>query len=388
MDLRATTIRTTTIRATAIRATAISAGLLAAAMISAAGCGKDGKGSKPRQDPAPSAAHPEPKAAAADAAASSVVTLPPAPPLPSLPAGLPQPPSAAAAGAITAEQVALGALLFDEPRLASDGKTTCASCHVPAAGYSGARQPTALGRPNLRRALPLGNAAWQRAFGWDGRFDSLEEHLAAHLHGQLGAEVDEAIAPLVADPTMYAQFQRGFGRAPSGADAVTALAAFARTRYAGNSAWDAEERKADPEHKPDPELKAGYELFMGKAQCSVCHPPPLYTDFAYHRLGLISSRDEGRGAVEPEQRGAFKTPSLRDAALRPRFFHDASATSLAEAVAWHLAGGSGQGAARSIIDPALEAVVLRDDERAQLMAFLQALTSRPEDVPARERTPR
>jgi cytochrome c peroxidase len=351
----------------------------------AAGCRDGGK------KPAPTAAAPRDAAAAGDAATEKApttkVALPAAPPLPPLPRGLPDVPAAPAP--ITAEIVALGALLFDEPRLAADGTTRCAGCHAPAQGYSGAREPTALGRPNLRRAQPLINAAWQRELGWDGRFASLEEHLAAHLHGQLGADIETALAPLRVDPIVTAHFERSFGRAPGAADAIAALAAFVRTRYAGNSRWDAEEHNPDPgdadardaHDAQHAQLRAGYQLFVGKAQCAVCHPPPLYTDLAYHRLGLIASPDEGRGTTDASKRGAFKTPTLRDAALRPRFFHDASATSLAGAVAWHLAGGVGQGADRSIVDPALEPIALTAAEQAQLLAFLQALTSRPSDEP-------
>lgn len=358
-----------------------------------AGCGK-GKGKRDDDQASAPAKADAALAVAGDAAPPAAVTLPPAPPVPSKPRGLPDVP---AIGPISADVVALGALLFDEPRLSADGKTRCASCHAPAAGYSGAREPTALGRPNLRRAQPLVNAAWQRELGWDGRFSSLEEHLAAHLHGQLGAPIAVALEPLAADPVVRAHFVRSFGRAPAAptaaddatddaadhaaddaADhAIAALAAFVRTRYSGNSRWDAEERKPDP-GAADATLKAGYQLFMGKAQCSVCHPPPLYTDLAYHRLGLIASADEGRGTMDAAKRGAFKTPTLRDAALRPRFFHDASATSLADAVQWHLAGGVGQGADRAIIDPALAPIALTADEQAQLLAFLEALTSRPE----------
>lgn len=349
------------------------------AIASLAGCGKSAK----KREPDVAAKADAAVAVPGDAAAPAAVTLPPAPPVPSKPRGLPDIP---ATGPISADVVALGALLFDEPRLSADGKTRCASCHAPAAGYSGAREATALGRPNLRRAQPLVNAAWQRELGWDGRFSSLEEHIAAHLHGQLGAAIDVAIEPLAADPIVRAHFARSFGRAPdaptagnaAGNDAIVALAAFVRTRYSGNSRWDAEERKPDP-GAADATLKAGYQLFMGKAQCSVCHPPPLYTDFAYHRLGLIASADEGRGTMDAAKRGAFKTPTLRDAALRPRFFHDASATSLADAVQWHLAGGVGQGADRTIIDPALAPIALTADERAQLLAFLEALSSRPDE---------
>jgi cytochrome c peroxidase len=231
-----------------------------------------------------------------------------------------------------------------------------------------------LARPNLRRAPSLANAAWQRELGWDGRFPSLEAQLPGHLHGQLGADADSAIAAAI-EPTLAAQFQRAFARPPNGADAVAALAAFVRTRYSGGSRWDRQERAA----QPAAELKAGYDLFLGKAQCSVCHPPPLYTDLRYHRLGLIGTADEGRGLVEPAARGAFKTPSLRGVALRPRLFHDASVTTLEAAVDWHLRGGTGQGADPAIIDPALHAITLTAAERGQLLTFLAALT--PEAAP-------
>ena len=47
-----------------------------------------------------------------------------------------------------------------------------------------------------------------------------------------------------------------------------------------------------------PEAIAGFALFSGKAQCASCHPPPLYTDQRYHRIGLVRSADEGRGRVD------------------------------------------------------------------------------------------
>jgi cytochrome c peroxidase len=376
-------------------ASASASGLaLLAALALAGACGK-GKSEPPGDQKAPPSGSADGSGSAAPPAppVPAVVTLPPAPALPSLPAGLPEPPPPPAP--ITPEAVALGAFLFEAQALAADGKTSCASCHLPEAGYSGGRPPTALGRPNLRRAPPLVNAAWQRELGWDGRFASLEEHLPAHLHGQLGREPAEALAALAADaeagPTLAAHFARAFARPPTGeraaAAAVAALAAFVRTRYAGGSRWDAEERLAAEETTGEGRtLRAGYALFLGKARCSVCHPPPLYTDLGYHRLGLITSADEGRGRAEgapPEMRGAFKTPTLRAAAYRPRFFHDASVTTLPAAADWHLAGGVGQGADRSIVDPALAPVELTPGERGQLLAFLAALSqpAQPQQSP-------
>jgi len=296
------------------------------------------------------------------------VTLPPAPPLPRVPEGLPKPEHSEL---VTAEAVALGELLFWDPRLSLDNRLSCASCHDPAHGYAGAkRQNTANGKPNLRRAPTLVNLAWQKELGWDGRYGSITDHLPAHILGQMGSDLTAVVTRINAVPGYRAHFQR-LGDAKAETDvALHALAAFTLTRYAGDATWDRVERSPDAPK----DLVAGYQIFQTRAQCSVCHTPPLYTDHRYHRLGLIASADEGRGRVDESQKGAFKTPSLRGAAQREMFFHDASAGSLDAAIDWHLAGATGQGADPKIIDPVIKKVSLSAVERKQLGDFVRALT--------------
>ncbi len=285
-----------------------------------------------------------------------------APALPELPLGLPPVPELAN---VTPENTALGALLFADKRLSASGKTACATCHDPAHGFAGAtRQPTDAGKPNLRRAPALVNLAWSKEYGWDGRYTSLTDQLASHVKGQLG-ELGPALGKL--DGEVAVELVRAGGATE--AVAIAGLAAYVLTRYAGDSAWDRVERSPDA----PAEIKAGYALFTGKAQCATCHAPPLYTDQAYHRLGLIASPDDGRGRTDPAQQGAFRTPTVRGAAARGGFFHDASATSLDAAIDWHLAGGIGQGADPSIVDKGLSKVALTPAERAQLGAFVRAL---------------
>jgi cytochrome c peroxidase len=297
----------------------------------------------------------------------ATLTLGPPPPLPTVPAGLPPPPDLPK---VTPAAVALGELLFYDPRLSSTGKLSCASCHDPAHGYAGgALQTTAQGKENLRRAPALVNLAWQRELGWDGRYPSLEEQLPPHIRGQMGDELGASILRVADLPLYRAHLARNAGI--PGEAALDALAAFVLTRYTAEAPWDRMERT--PQTTP-PDVKAGYQLFTAKAQCAVCHTPPLYTDLRYHRVGLIASKDEGRGRVERGLAGAFKTPTLRGAANQPGFFHDASATTLDAAIDWHLAGGVGQGADPSIVDPALKKVTLTPAERAQLGAFVRALT--------------
>ncbi len=288
------------------------------------------------------------------------LALPPAPALPAVPKGLPDPPSLP-----RPDDVALGELLFYDARLSTTGARACATCHAPAHDYAGGNDTTAAGQPNLRRTPSLANLAWAAALGWDGRYAQLADQLAAHARGQLGEDLG-SVARVAELPLYAAHFARVGGA--DAAHATAALAAFVATRYAGDAPWD---RMESEPHKDTP-IERGYALFSGKAQCATCHTPPLYTDASFHRLGLIAVADDGRGRVDPAAIGAFKTPSLRGAARRTSFFHDGSATTLDAAIDWHLAGGIGQGADPHIVD--LKPIVLSPAERADLVAFVRALT--------------
>lgn len=308
---------------------------------------------------------PAPKKDAGIAVGDAAIALPPAPPVPEVPNGLPALPEASVA--ITPEAVALGELLFWDPRLSATNSLSCAGCHAPEEGFAGGLASTSAGKPNLRAAPPLVNLAWQQAFGWDGRHASLTEQLAAHVRGQLGDDLAAAVARIREVPGYRAQFAR-LGGAPSADVAMTALAAYVLTRYEADAPFDRMERTPDV----PADVKAGYVVFTGKAQCAVCHTPPLFTDQQYHRLGLIKTPDEGRGRIDPAKQGAFKTPTLRGATVRRSFFHDGSQTSLDGAIDYHLAGGIGQGADPSIVD--IKPVKLTAAERAQLVAFVRTLT--------------
>jgi cytochrome c peroxidase len=290
------------------------------------------------------------------------ITLAPAPPLPAVPAGLPAAPDHPR---VTPDALALGELLFYEPRLSQSGSRSCANCHDPATGYSGNVQRAADDRQNLRRTPSLVNLAWATAFGWDGRYSSFASHLPPHLEGQLGDSLDTVTSRLAEVPLYRAHLAR-IGGTPK--DAVAqALEAFVLTRYEGDAAWDRMERTVLTKTgtpSPDP-VVAGYQLFVGKAQCGVCHPPPLYTDHGFHTVAPNPFRDPGTSG---RKTGAFKTPTVRGAAARTSFFHAGNVKTLDDAVAQY------QNPVPDA-DPVAAKIKLSADEAAQLVAFLKALTA-------------
>lgn len=323
----------------------LAAHISCAVMMAACGGGSDAPPAP--SPPTPGSAKPAPVDAAAVPidAEEPVPAIPAAPPVPIAPAGMPGLPSTFDAARITKEAVALGETLFYDPRLAINKRTSCASCHDPAHDYAGGMDRTATGQPNLRRTPSLANLAWKTEYGWDGRYPTIDDLLVAHVKGQLGEPLETSVWRVARLPVYRAMFARVDGEAPAAAQ--RALAAFVLTRYQGGT------------ETPD-DAKAGHKLFTGKAQCAVCHTPPLYTEGGYHKVVRGVYDDPGRGAVEPAKQGMFVTPTLRGAALRTAFFHDGSVTSLTDAFDHPL-------------DPALATPKLTPEEREQLRAFIATL---------------
>jgi cytochrome c peroxidase len=307
--------------------------------------------------------------------------LPPPPPIPGLPRGLPPGPEPGADDRVrdSAAEVALGRLLFFDPRLSRNGAMTCASCHDPAMGWSDGRirADTVASKPNLRHTPTLVNLAYATEFFWDGRVNDLEAAIQVHWKGQMlaGHGPAGAAARLADIPAYRVHFRRAFGeRAISASTISAALAAFLRTLFSGDSPWDryeAGERAAVSE-----DAIAGFAIFTQKAQCALCHPPPLYTDHGYHNVGVGAIGpddvliDMGRALVTRDagDEGAFKTPTLRGVARTPPYYHDGSAAFLADTVEHGLRAAARHAA------PGTVPLRLSRDEIQQLTAFFQALT--------------
>jgi cytochrome c peroxidase len=356
--------------------------LLAAAAL--AGCKDgDGTGKEPAVEPGPEPVAGDDAGAAAAAAIDALarIVLPPAPEVARAPLGLPVTPSPDH-NRTTPAKVVLGELLFFDPRLSGDATMSCASCHQPEHGWAAPEQrsKTAGGKLNLRHTPSLLNAGYARSWWWDGRMDTLEAATLAHWKGQLGADPAPMAAVLGAVPVYAAHFERAFGGAATADMVAEALASFVRTLRSGNSPWD--QHEAGDADAVTADVVEGFKVFTQKAQCALCHPPPLYSDYGFHNLGVGAGdvpNDVGRVRVtrRDEDLGAFKTPTLRGAATHPPFFHDGSADTLEDAVDYILAGGHREG--NPAIAPRLDPVDLTPMERQQLLLFLRSLT--PEREP-------
>jgi len=283
---------------------------------------------------------------------------------------------------LTAGRIKLGEQLFFDKRLSKTKAMSCESCHVPEKGWTdGLPLSTKFdGSLNTRHSPTLYGVAYAPDLYWDGRAKGLEAQILAAWKGQMGADPDAVAKELEAIPGYKAAFDAELGGGPSGERIVKALASFVRTIHAGDTPWD----RGRAGHA----AKEGFKVFSEVARCTLCHLPPLYSDTLFHNVGIGfdgSTPDLGRGkhladtaakagqTAPPETealKGAFKTPSLRGAALSGPYFHDGRSATLEEAADLMLKGGI----PNPNLDEKLKPATLTPRQREQLLAFLRSLT--------------
>ncbi len=293
---------------------------------------------------------------------------------------LPDTPPHPANNAPTPARVELGKKLFFDPRLSGNGTISCATCHNPVLGWSdGLPKGIGINGSRLPRATPtVINAAYNHIQMWDGRKRDLEDQAMGPMEAdkEMNADIDAVIRWLNENPGYRKLFNEAYPGEPIDTDTLSrAIASFERTVVSNNSPFD--RWIAGDDKAMTPQQVRGFELFVGKAECVKCHSGPNFTDDGFHNLGLASfgepEPDMGRHKQVPLRlmKGAFKTPTLRDVTRTAPYFHDGSAATLEEVVQHYNKGGE----VKTNLDPNIRPLGLTDQEVADLVAFMEALTS-------------
>jgi cytochrome c peroxidase len=273
--------------------------------------------------------------------------------------------------------IELGSQLFFDPVLSRDRTISCGSCHVPERGFADSEPFSAgvSGRRTARNTPTLLNRARGTSFMWDGRASTLEEQALLPVENPLEMDLplDEALARLASDEPYRAAFERVFARAPDRAGLAAALAGYVRTLVTGTSPVD-RFRAGEFEALSDGE-RAGLWLFESRADCWRCHSGPNLSDEDFHATGVgaVDGRPEdGRFAVtgREQDRGRFKTPTLRGLVLTAPYMHDGSLATLAEVVEFYRRGGQPS----THKDPLLRPIEMDERDARHLLLFLEALS--------------
>jgi cytochrome c peroxidase len=323
--------------------------------------------------PPPKPADTATAAVTATVAAKPLPPMPKAAPIPRAPEGFPEMKLAAP---LMPEKVELGRQLFFDKRLSKDGSASCETCHVPEKGWTDGQvfSTKVGGGVNTRHSPTLINVGYNELWYWDGRAETLEKQIEAAWKGQMGADPAAAAAKIGQIPGYQIQFKTLFNRDATPEDIVASLAQFVRTIRSGDAPWDKYD-KGDKKAVGEDAVR-GFALFRDKAGCAACHAPPLYSDNAFHDVGIGYDKPEpdvGRGKISKndKENGAFKTPTLRSVGLHPPYFHDGRAATLDAAIDYMLSGGIKDKNAN--LDPKMKAIKLSPKERADLAAFVKAL---------------
>jgi cytochrome c peroxidase len=288
----------------------------------------------------------------------------------------------------TADSIALGRRLFYDTSLSKDNSLACASCHRPQFRFSDlrARSLGVAGKTGLRHAPTLVNVAYSPFLFWDGRAASLEAQVLKPIADplEMNQTHEASVSKLETNPVYRLMFHRAFGTDDITIDRVeNALASFERTILCANSAFDKYEYQGRKNALTEAQIR-GLAVFKdpNKGNCASCHTIgpkyALFTDGEFHNTGEGVGGDgefEDLGRYDATRqdadKGAFKTPTLRDVAVSGPYMHDGKLKTLKDVVDFY----AGQGNSNPYLDKKMLAIHLSGRDRDDLVEFMKSLTS-------------
>ena len=334
----------------------------------------------------------------------------------------------------------LGQMFFFDARFSKEGTISCATCHSPFHGFADVEATSLGNRRGTRNAPTVLNAAYNKWQFWDGRSETLWAQALFALEGeeeQAGTRLQYAH---LIKRHYEAEYEAIFGTLPelkdvtrfppngkpgdttfdnmSEVDQVAvntvfanigkAIEAYERLLMSRNAPFD--RYVAGDEEAITLEAKRGLKIFIGKGVCVLCHGTPHFRDNDFHNLGIPQGQlpeDTGRfqgiakllanpfnsasiysdsradatrmlNLLEPrlEHQGEFKTPTLRNVALTPPYFHTGEFPTLASVIEFNDAGGTTNEFVGRSATP-VEPLHLNEQEKRDLVEFLETLTGEP-----------
>lgn len=330
-----------------------------------------------------------------------------------LPDGFPVP-VVPATNPATPEKFDFGRALFYARGLSGNGQQSCADCHDPTIAFTDAKATPvgSTGDSIPRNSMALVNVAWLSTYTWPNPLlPTLEDQLLIPMFNDAPVELgmsghlDEIAARLGEDDETVALGEAAFpGQDPFSQDSlVFALATFVRGLISSESPYDRFEYQDDPSGMSDSALRGMGLFFSERTECYHCHSGLNFTasfqsttsageQESFFNTGLYNI--DGAGAYpesnqglyeitgEPSDMGRFRVPTLRNVALTAPYMHDGSIETLDDVIEHYNRGGrliedgenAGDGSTSPYKSELIFALGLTDQEKADLVAFLEALT--------------
>jgi cytochrome c peroxidase len=310
-------------------------------------------------------------------------------PIPAAPPELPGEPA-------TPEKVALGKMLYFDPRLSDSHEFSCSTCHNISMGGSDGRSSSLGHQWQLggRKTLTVLNAVFNKSQYFDGRAADLKDQVVRSVMAFPAAMLKTRGGPTIFDPAQMnltkrraveqlkgiPGYREAFEKAfPGESDPIAydnvgrAIAVFEATLITPGAPFD-RWLEGDDSALSDAQ-KRGLALFIEKG-CGGCHNGVNMGGGMYARFGavkepapdILPSEDLGRYAVTRNlaDKYAFKVQSLRNVELNPPYFHSGRVWDLGQAV--------------TVMGETQLGVKLTEAETRDIVAFLSSLTGRQPEV--------
>jgi len=317
---------------------------------------------------------------------------------------------------MTVEGVGLGRVLFYDTRLSGNQTQSCASCHQQAHAFTDGL-PVAVGSTGQfhpRNSMSLTNIAYSTVLAWaNPLLVQLEKQIPVPMFGETPVELglagkeNELLERLNRDPRYRRLFAEAFPVADdpiSVASVVRAIASFCRTLISNHSAFDDYYYRFDDAALSESALRGNDLFFTERLECFHCHGGvnfsasttfvgKAFDEVQYDNNGLYNI--DGAGAFPPNNRGImeitgdsrdmgrFKAPTLRNIELTAPYMHDGSMATLESVLIDQYGHGgrlttegpyAGDGSASPLKSQFVRGFTLSEQEKADVLEFLHALT--------------
>jgi cytochrome c peroxidase len=298
-----------------------------------------------------------------------------------VPKGWPKPVYDFSKNKLSEEKFKLGRKLFFDPILSRDSSTSCSSCHLQFSGFTHVDHSLSHGINGLkgtRNSSTIFNLAWSKSFMWDGGVNNIEVQPINPITNPV--EMDNRLEDVVMKLNRSAYYRKRFYKAFNDSiinsqKLLKSLAQFILMLESYNSKYDKVMRKEKDVEFAEQE-KHGYALF--RKNCVSCHTEPLFTNNSFENNGLPPDKelkDGGRIRITKNTSDSlkFKVPSLRNVAVSYPYMHDGRFKNLKQ-VLDHYASGIHK--SETLSSQLNNGIQLNDEEKEQLLAFLQTLTDK------------
>lgn len=273
-------------------------------------------------------------------------------------------------------KIRLGARLFFEPALSRDSSISCGSCHLKEYAFSDTvALSDGVGNKKAARNSPtIVNVGYQPHFMSEGGVKTLELQVIAPLENEdeMALGVIEACRRLNQIPYYQDFFQRVWGDSATPFTLTRSLASFERSIVGGTSPFD-DFIDGDSAAISKNAINGMSLFYSDRLACNTCHSGPLLTNFKIENNGLAAEYgDNGlfRLTLDPEDKGKFKVPSLRNISRTFPYMHDGRFKTLDEVIDHYARGGESHPNQHH----AINGFELTDREKNDLIDFLESLT--------------